>query len=242
MYCKKCGAQLNDEAKFCIKCGQPMGQQNNAILNGKNVNGYQQIPHPYQDNIRGYSHGKSKKLWIGIGAGVIVMAIVVVLILRFTSNPTFKMKGYEKPIYYLMQFMETGDIQSLVKTMPLKQLVESAEDEGGKLSEFQDSDLDLDNYEAAIDSLDMIWDGYHDELEDGYGKNIKVSYKIKSAEKLDDWDDIQDEYDALNIDIKAVYNLTVRMTIEGDDDEDTETSDITVLKIGSKWYLDIFGM
>lgn len=132
MYCKKCGAQLNDEAKFCIKCGQPMGQQNNAILNGKNVNGYQQIPHPYQDNIRGYSHGKSKKLWIGIGAGVIVMAIVVVLILRFTSNPTFKMKGYEKPIYYLMQFMETGDIQSLVKTMPLKQLVESAEDEGGK--------------------------------------------------------------------------------------------------------------
>lgn len=85
------------------------------------------------------------------------------------------MKGYEKPIYYMMQFIETGDIESLAKTMPLKQLVEPAEDEGGKLSEFQDSDLDLDNYEAAIDSLDMIWDGYHDELEDGYGKNIKVS-------------------------------------------------------------------
>lgn len=59
---------------------------------------------------------------------------------------------------------------------------------------------------------------------------------------MDDWNDIQDEYDALNIDIKAVYNLTVRMTVEGDDDEDTETSDITVLKIGSKWYLDIFSM
>lgn len=235
-YCKKCGTQLKDDAKFCIKCGQPVATPGNAESNNQNPGGYQQPPHSYGNNNPVNPHGKSKKTWIGIGVGV----IVVVLILMFIFNPALRMKGYEKPVYYTVKFIEKGDIKSMAKAIPLKQLVKFAKDKAGSLLDL--SELDLEDYKDALDSLNDAMEDYKDALEDEYGDNFKVEYEIKKAEQVEDLDDIQDRYDEVDMEVKDAYNLKVKVVMEGDDKKDKETSEFKVVKIDNKWYLDLFSL
>ena len=227
-YCKNCGTQLRDDAKFCIKCGQAMGTKSDRVQ-------------PPLIIVEPGGKPKGKKSWIGIVIGV----LAVVLVLLFIFNPTMRMKGYEKPIYYYTGFVESGDIKSIAKALPVKQIVKFAKDNTDELlkkSGFSLSNLDFRDYKDALNSLDDLIGDYKDEMEDEYGDNLKVEYEIRKAEKIKDLDDIQDKYDNLDIKIKDAYELTIKMKIKGDKDSDSDKVTLNVVKIGGKWYLDIFKM
>jgi len=80
------------------------------------------------------------------------------------------------------------------------------------------------------------------DMEDKYGKNIKISVDFKDKEKLDkdDIEDIENDFDDMydeKISISKAYEVECEFTIKGKDDKDTDETSITVGKIGSRWYI-----
>ena len=78
-----------------------------------------------------------------------------------------------------------------------------------------------------------------DMLEDGYGKNIKVSYKVTKEDKL-----TESELNKIREGANSKYEITRKsitegyeMTIKGDDDEMTSEGSAVVVKINGSWYL-----
>ena len=76
MFCKNCGAQIKDGAKFCPKCGTPAGNTNPKAA--------------------GRTQTAKKPPYLAIGL-VAAVAVVAVIILFFVGRLIFG-KGYEKPI------------------------------------------------------------------------------------------------------------------------------------------------
>ena len=77
-------------------------------------------------------------------------------------------------------------------------------------------------------------------LEEEYGDDIKISYKIKDKDKIDKddleelEDSIKDKYDE-KVRVSKGYELKVKMKIKGDDDKDEDTTTIKVYKIEGDW-------
>ena len=80
-------------------------------------------------------------------------------------------------------------------------------------------------------------------LEDEYGDNIKVSYKIlekddASSSDLDEMKDyIKSNYDIPKKSVTDAVELEVELTIRGDDDEETTESTFYAVKVGGDWYI-----
>lgn len=99
MYCKNCGALLDDDAVFCEKCGtavskktiqndgekSPVGNENEIKEVSENISNASAQPNSYQENTveNGKSHKKSRfKFGIIAGAAVVVLAVVALLVFK----------------------------------------------------------------------------------------------------------------------------------------------------------------
>ena len=77
MFCGKCGRQNDDNAKFCIGCGQPL----NAAVQPKNAAPKKQLP--------------VKTLIIAAAAAVaVIIAIVVIAIVAINAGKTINLDKY----------------------------------------------------------------------------------------------------------------------------------------------------
>ncbi len=80
-------------------------------------------------------------------------------------------------------------------------------------------------------------------LEDEYGDNIKVSYKIlekddASSSDLDEMKDyIKSNYDIPKKSVTDAVELEVELTVRGDDDEETTESTFYAVKVDEDWYI-----
>ena len=80
-------------------------------------------------------------------------------------------------------------------------------------------------------------------LEDEYGDNIKVSYKIlekddASSSDLDEMKEyIKSNYDIPKKSVTDAVELEVELTVRGDDDEETTESTKYAVKVGGDWYI-----
>ena len=99
------------------------------------------------------------------------------------------------------------------------------------------------------DSIEEEFEAQLEMLEDEYGKNIKVKYKVIEKEKMDedDLDDLKDElketYGIAKKSVKKAFEVEIEATIKGKDDEDTDEQEMVIVKIGNKWYIPtIFSM
>lgn len=82
---------------------------------------------------------------------------------------------------------------------------------------------------------------------EAYGKNIKVSYKIKNAAKCDK-DDLKKIEKSLNrgndksdkdVKVSEAYEIKANITIKGkEDDKDIKNQKFSALKIDGKWYIE----
>ena len=80
-------------------------------------------------------------------------------------------------------------------------------------------------------------------LEDEYGDNIKVSYKIlekddASSSDLDEMKEyIKSNYDIPKKSVTDAVELEVELTVRGDDDEETTESTFYAVKVDEDWYI-----
>ena len=143
--------------------------------------------------------------------GGIAAAVVILLVILFSIFG----KGYKKPIDNYFKGMVKGDVDKYLSAYP----------------EFMDmgDKIDKDTME------DMV-----DDLEDEYGEKLKVSYDITKKEKIkkDSLEDVQkyisERYDE-DVKVSKGYEVKVKATIKGKDDEDTDTQKMYVYKIDGKW-------
>lgn len=148
-----------------------------------------------------------------IGVAIIVVVVAVVLIAYLTGGSKGAIKGFAKAYVDM-------DAKKVVKYMH-EDFLEASEDNGYDIEE----------------SLDDLFDNYDD-------NDYKfLSYEITDSEKVDKDDvediaeDLDENCDIKEKDVKAAVVYTIKFKVDDDGDKDTVKSDFTAVKIKSKWYI-----
>ncbi|MCM1228062.1 MAG: zinc ribbon domain-containing protein [Clostridium sp.] len=211
-------------SKYCMQCGAQIDDDNAAVCPSCGAN---QDSAPTANGVdpvivENPTDGSKKMFPVLIAAAAVVL-VVFILILKALFGGSYK-----DPIDNFCKAMETGKGKYLYKSMP-EFMIEDEYDDMKK--------------SEIIDELDEVGEDLLDSLEDEYGDDIKVSYKIKSKEKIDKddlkdmEDDIEDYYDA-KVNVQKGYEVKLRLKIKGDDDDDSEKVTFNVYKIDGKWCME----
>ncbi len=236
-FCGQCGAQLNDNATFCTNCGASITpQQTAAQQTSAPVSGFQQAAQNINMNtikdavsMENIKNLKSKPNKLTIAILGILLALIIILVIILCA--IFGGGSYKTPIDNLVKVYNKGDGDALEDLMP-----PYYDDMSEALSGLADVDFDEKAEEIR------------DEFEDEFGEDAKMSYEIIDKEKLDD--DELDDYNAMSsltsllsdkkaskYEVTKAYQLTVKFTVEGDDDDSSEKMDIVVGKMDGEWCL-----
>lgn len=226
--CTKCGADLIEGAAFCGNCGatvetqQPEDNQNQpqdlskiAMEKGKDLadkgkeyadkgielagkgldavenNKYVQ---ELNDKLEGKTGIKNTGLYAAI-AGIAVVAVVVIVLLVSLFGGGYKKAATATIDLYNKR--NTSD-EKLYKAMYGKTYGEFKLETSMLEMKLWDEDFDEDDYkDDAVDQMEELYDN----IEDEYGKNWKIKYKISSTKKLsnsalkdykEEWEDTLD--------------------------------------------------
>ena len=247
-FCSSCGQSLEESAAFCPACGKPVAaeapvepaapveaeapvQAEAPAAKENPVNKIFEKVQEFAQKATVFSKdyiAKAKtnpKMWIAPGAiavGIIALLVVVIILLsgsKYTSalDNYFDVNCYGKAdkIEFLAP-KEYWDYYEEKNDMSLEDLKEQFEEN---------------------------WDDIQDAMEDEFGKNIKVTYKVVDEDKLSNRkmekiaEALEDTYDIDADSVKEGYKIDVEMTIKGSEDDDEEETTFNVIKIGNRWYL-----
>lgn len=221
MFCKYCGENNVDGAKFCKNCGKPLMTTSSA---DGTAAGYNPEMTPGYTPTSQQNHKKT-----GIIAIVaIVAAVLIAVAVIFSIFHAVKGRSPEKTIDQLVTSLFKLDADGIIDTFP-KEAVNKLKEEGNWDDEY-------DNLVSGIESIAQSVGDYVD-LEE------LCSYKItetKDATK-EEIAEIQEDYDDEGIDVKIkdakiiTVELTINIPIYG---SETDSEDFVVIKIGNSWYLD----
>lgn len=222
MFCKNCGAQINEGSKFCPKCGTPAGNAGGAAPGGT------------QGGYGGGGSVRTAKKPPYLAIGVVAVVAVVVIVAAVLIGKAIFGKGYEKPLKTLIKGVEEQDGEMILSAFSEKTIDAMEEQSGMKKSELEDMMEEEFEYMFTDEDID--------------GDDIEIKYEVEKVKKLDkdDIKDIEDElkdYYDIKEDISAARELDVVLTtyIDGDE-EDEEDVELIVIKVDGKWYLDIDSM
>lgn len=256
-FCTKCGKALEDNVAFCTGCGAPVAAPAAPAAPAPVAPApVAEAPAPVAEvaapaapaspaaEVPAYAPAaeapaaeggnnkivdwilKNKMIVLGGAGGLVALIVVIVLLASLLGGG-----GYKKPIKTYFAWMNGKSItESKVKSMYPEEILDLMDDAG----------MDLDD---LVEVLEDSSKENLDSLEDAYGDDVKISYKIKEADKMDKddlseyKDDLKDMYDIPKKDVKAAYEVEVEVTIKGDEDKDSNDMDLVVVKIGSKWCL-----
>ena len=217
MYCTKCGAKNEDDAKYCEQCGAKL--QNTvdnikpAVLPDKHV--------PKKEK-RGHTNIKI--------APIIILIILLILVLMF---PRLILSGQtEKKI--VKEFVEaemTCDADKIVEFLP-EEILNAIETEGG-MSKAEFTEALHDNLDSAMNTI-----------KNTLGEDWKYSYNIKSVSK-EELEELKEKYrdeTELDLDISEAKTAEIDLTAGDGETESSSVMDINIIKIKNKWYLDFLSM
>lgn len=223
-FCEFCGAQMEDNASVCPGCNAtPSGA--NATVNTTEVNNASVTGNVENNNANigtvesavsstaTASTPNKNKIVPMIIAGFAALVFLTIVVSVLGS-------GYKKPLDNFVKGFNKEDAKYLVKVYP---------------EIYVEEYLDEDKLEESLE--DVL-----EELEDKYGKNIKLKYKVTDKEKVDkdDLEDLEEDYeDRLDetIKISKGYELEVDVTVKGKKKERTKEMDIVVLKMDGEWAI-----
>lgn len=159
-----------------------------------------------------------------IAAVIAVVAVVVILLVLLLGGG-----GYKGVVKKYMKAYQKIDAKYIMDVCS-EYLVEQAEE----------YDIDLeDSYKDMLDGLD-------DAAKDEYGKDYKITYKIKEAETFKG-DDLEDELTDINVSdaddyiddhkVSALVIAELEVFIEGKDGDDESDMTLYIVKENGKWKL-----
>lgn len=233
-FCNNCGQQMEDTSTFCPNCGatneaapaapaaKPAG--NNAFM--AKVQG---VWAKVQNFCKNYISAakKDKKLIIVPAAAVVGVIAVIVVLSLLLSHPYKKaVKGY----------IAMDASYKATEKQYMAQIPEEAWEYLEEEKKYAPADDQWDSYEKRAEK-------YVEALEEEYGENYKVTFKIENASKLSDkklkdWKDYAKEnWDVSKKDVKAGYKLKLEVTIKGSEDKDSDTIKLVVIKYKGDWYV-----
>lgn len=244
MFCKNCGAQMNDNQKFCPNCGTPVQQSETVQTQGNSGQSagnyaYQQAPAGGYPQGTGQSPKKSSgkmPIIIGVIVGVVVLVAAVVGIIfglqlfRGSNGAGKTGSTYTDPIDSLVEGMEKQDGEIMLNAFSDGTLKSLEEESGYSRSEIADM---LEEMFTSSMGMDVKVGGY------------QMDFRVDDEEDItgSDLQEIQDQFESAGIDetIEEAKDLELTLIVGMEDvtDETFEDSmDIQVIKIDGKWYID----
>ena len=219
MYCTKCGAKNEDDAKYCEQCGAKL---QNTVDNIK--------PAVLPDK---HVPKKEKRGHTNIKIAPIIIFILLILVLMF---PRLILSGQtEKKI--VKEFVEaemTCDADKIVEFLP-EEILNAIETEGG-MSKAEFTEALHDNLDSAMNTI-----------KNTLGEDWKYSYNIKriksvSKEELEELKEKYRDETELDLDISEAKTAEIDLTAGDGETESSSVMDINIIKIKNKWYLDFLSM
>lgn len=212
-FCRQCGAQLEDDAVKCEACGYELVKPEAAAQ-------------PEGENTQAPAANKLNNKMIGIiaGAAAALVVLIVVLVLVFSGG------GYKKSIDTYIKALTTGDSDLIEALAP---------------EEYWDymAEKSVVSTNKVVSAYAKTYDTYNDKLEDTFGKDLRITYKITDEDSLSKSqlnnirDTVNGTYDIANKSVTEGYELELEVTFQGKKDERSQEATVYVVKIDGKWYL-----
>lgn len=212
MFCGKCGVKNNDDAMFCTECGAKL-------------NGGQAVKS--ETSITATLNDKNRK--VGMIAVVAVGVIVIIAAIALFGG-----RSYKATVEKFVDAQFDADAKAIFELIPEEMIDYALEEEG-----YDDDELDELIEEANENLQDQL-----DDIERYLGENWEVSYEILSVEDVagDDLDDLKDDYEDIDIKVSDAKTVEVQLTVKADETESSNSLDVSVIKVGRSWYLDLESM
>ena len=216
MFCGKCGAKNDDSAVFCAECG-------NRIQAAAPVAPAAPAANPAPAAAPVATGSKPGFTLNTRNIGIIAVAAVAVIALLISCFFIFGGRSYKDVVKDYFKATEKADAKLMMELLP-DDLIKYVMKEEDMTKKEMTEDLQ--------DSLDMIH-RYYDE--------VKISYEITDTEDFDkdELKEIKEMYEEIDVKVKDAMIVEVEVTMELDGDERTTTQELTLIKVGGSWYLDI---
>jgi|BioPla2DNA2_1021312.scaffolds.fasta_scaffold00019_76 hypothetical protein len=225
-FCEFCGAQIGDNAASCPVCNATPSTNNITASDNETVSNAGVTATPVTENVENNNASTDTAVSPTATANtpdskkIITIVVAVFAALVFLSIVVSVLgSGYKKPLDNFCKAFNKEDAKYLVKAYP----------------EIYTEEYDEDDMED--DLKDVL-----EELEDKYGKNIKLKYKVNDKEKIDK-DDLEDLEDNIEnyldetVKISRGWELEVEFTVKGKKKERTKEIDVYVVKMDGKWAI-----
>ena len=216
MFYGKCGAKNDDSAVFCAECG-------NRIQAAAPVAPAAPAANPAPAAAPVATGSKPGFTLNNRNIGIIAVAAVAVIALLISCFFIFGGRSYKDVVKDYFKATEKADAKLMMELLP-DDLIKYVMKEEDMTKKEMTEDLQ--------DSLDMIH-RYYDE--------VKISYEITDTEDFDkdELKEIKEMYEEIDVKVKDAMIVEVEVTMELDGDERTTTQELTLIKVGGSWYLDI---
>lgn len=173
------------------------------------------------------SSDQNRKIGMIVVTMTAVAAIALIIFL-------FGGRSYKATVDKFFEAQFAADAEALFELLPEKVVSYALEEEG-----YDDDELD-----EMIEELDEELQDELDYIERYLGEGWTVSYEIMTVEDVsgDDFDDLKDEYEDLDVKVSAAKTVEIEMTIVAGETETSNSMDVSIIKVGRSWYLDAVSM
>lgn len=158
--------------------------------------------------------------------GIIVVAVIVATVLIGIFY-LFGGRSYKTTVKKFLEASMNGDVKTILKLIP-EDLIEELQEEKG----LNKNELVSEMQERMQEEMDT--------LNNNLGDNWKVTYDIQKVKDVSDKDlkEIKKDYKEYDVDVTAAKNIEVKCTVKWKDNKNTNTANISVIKVGRNWYID----
>lgn len=218
MFCSKCGIQLEDGVTSCPNCGKAV---TTVSVNGTSasVSGSAFFGKAAQFS-QSIDLKNPKTLGIAVAA---VLVVVLLFSMLFGGG-----QSYKTAVNNVMEGIFDGNAKQFFKAVPDKVISAMCEE------------ADMSKKEM-IAYMDETLDEVLDDLEYYVGDNWSVKHKITGTEECDsdDLEWIKEEYAEIGVKIKDAKLVNVELTVKAAGMSESEEIEISVIKVGNSWYVDM---
>lgn len=166
---------------------------------------------PVKDDLLEKAKKVPKKLWIAISGAAVLLIALIVLLSSVVGNT------YKSPVN-MMEKVANNKKASKVLNYSTKMLNGFCEDE---IKDILDILKKSDDFEDTMEALEEYYADSIENMEDAYGSNYKIKYKITDKEKLD-----KDELKEIRNDLKDTASEMRDMVEETEDYDSDDWEDL----------------